>query len=102
MLRVVLADDENKIILLLQKLIDWESLGYEIAGTAMTDSKLYLKHFQTVFADRLSDSEQKTLTLFTAPNNLPRQIRKLFYPKRLRARLAGEVAIRILFLIGKI
>ena len=34
MLRVVLADDENKIILLLQKLIDWESLGYEIAGTA--------------------------------------------------------------------
>ena len=77
-------------------------LRNEIAGTAMTDSKLYLKHFQTVFADRLSDSEQKTLTLFTAPNNLPRQIRKLFYPKRLRARLAGEVAIRILFLIGKI
>ena len=34
MLRVVLADDENKVILLLQKLIDWESLGYEIAGTA--------------------------------------------------------------------
>ena len=34
MLRVVLADDENKVILLLQKLIDWESLGYEIVGTA--------------------------------------------------------------------
>ena len=34
MLSVVLADDENKILLLLQKLIDWESLGYEIAGTA--------------------------------------------------------------------
>ena len=34
MLRVVLADDENKVILLMQKLIDWEALGYEIAGTA--------------------------------------------------------------------
>ena len=32
-LKVVLADDENKIILL-QKLIDWKQLGYEIVGTA--------------------------------------------------------------------
>jgi len=34
MLKVVLADDENKILLLLKKLIDWERLGYEIVGTA--------------------------------------------------------------------
>lgn len=34
MLKVVLADDEHKIILLLQKLIDWAGLGYEIVGTA--------------------------------------------------------------------
>ena len=34
MLRVVLADDEHKIILLLQKLIQWERRGYEIVGTA--------------------------------------------------------------------
>lgn len=34
MLRVVLADDENKVILLMQKLIDWDALGYEIVGTA--------------------------------------------------------------------
>ena len=34
MLRVVLADDEHKIILLLQKLIQWERMGYEIVGTA--------------------------------------------------------------------
>ena len=27
MLRVVLADDENKVILLMRKLIDWEALG---------------------------------------------------------------------------
>jgi len=34
MLKVVLADDENKILLLLKKLIDWEHLGYEIVGMA--------------------------------------------------------------------
>lgn len=34
MLKVILADDEKKIILLLQKLIDWDKLGYEIVGIA--------------------------------------------------------------------
>ncbi len=34
MIKVVLADDEKKIIILLQKLIDWERLGYEIVGIA--------------------------------------------------------------------
>ena len=34
MLKVVLADDENKVILLMRKLIDWEALGYEVVGIA--------------------------------------------------------------------
>lgn len=34
MLKVVLADDEKKVVLLLQKLIDWEKQGYEIVGIA--------------------------------------------------------------------
>ncbi|MBS6545809.1 MAG: response regulator [Butyricicoccus pullicaecorum] len=34
MVKVVLADDENKIILLMRKLIEWDKLGYEIVGTA--------------------------------------------------------------------
>lgn len=34
MLRVIIADDEPKVNLLLQKIVDWESLGYEIVGTA--------------------------------------------------------------------
>lgn len=74
----------------------------EIGGTAMTDSKQYLIHFYNTFQDRLSESDKKTLQLFTAPNSFFRQLRKLFYPKRLRARFAGEIAIRILFFIGKI
>lgn len=77
-------------------------LKNEIGGTAMTDSKQDLAYFQKVFQHKLSASQQKTLSLFTAPNSLSRQLRKLFYPRRLRARPAGEIAIRILFLIGKI
>ena len=34
MLRVVLADDERKVIFLLRELIDWDKLGYEIVGVA--------------------------------------------------------------------
>ena len=77
-------------------------LKNEIGGTAMTDCKDCLAYFQQAFGKKLSVSQQKTLSLFTAKNSLPRQLRKLFYPHRLRARLAGEIANRILFLIGKI
>ena len=33
MLRVVLADDEKKVLLLMCKLIDWESLGFAWQAT---------------------------------------------------------------------
>ncbi len=77
-------------------------LEREICGDAMTDSKEHLRYFLEVFCDRLTEEEREKLRLFTAPNTFLCQIRKLCYPKRLRARLAGELAIRILFLIGKI
>lgn len=34
MFKVVIADDEKKVVQLMQKLIDWENAGYEIVGTA--------------------------------------------------------------------
>ncbi|MDO4616193.1 MAG: response regulator [Lachnospiraceae bacterium] len=34
MYRVVIADDEIKVVQLMKKLIDWDVLGYEIVGTA--------------------------------------------------------------------
>lgn len=74
----------------------------EIGGTAMTDSKEYLIHFYKIYQNRLTASDRKTLELFTASNSFFHQLRKFCYPKRLRARLAGEIAIRILFFIWKI
>lgn len=77
-------------------------INNEIRGTIMQESKVDLRHFYEVFQKELSLSDRTTLELFTSKNSLPRQIHKLFYPHLLRARLAGEVAIRILFLLGKI
>ena len=34
MLKVLLADDEPAVIQLLENLVDWETLGYTICGTA--------------------------------------------------------------------
>ncbi|MDO4491841.1 MAG: response regulator [Lachnospiraceae bacterium] len=34
MFRVVIADDERKVLQLMKKLIDWEGAGFEIVGTA--------------------------------------------------------------------
>ena len=34
MIRVIIADDENRICKLIMKLIDWESIGMQVAGTA--------------------------------------------------------------------
>ncbi|NCB93101.1 MAG: response regulator [Clostridia bacterium] len=34
MMKVIIADDEPKVNLLLQKIVDWESLGFQIVGTA--------------------------------------------------------------------
>ena len=74
----------------------------EIHGTAMTDSKKYLRHFYDVFEPQLSEHDKKTLGLFIRPNNFISQLQKLFYPHSLRARLAGEVAIRLLFFLNRI
>ncbi|MBR2188248.1 MAG: response regulator [Eubacterium sp.] len=34
MIKAILADDEKKVVFLLQRLIDWEQLGFEIVGIA--------------------------------------------------------------------
>ncbi len=52
MFRVVIADDEKKVIQLMQKLIDWEGAGYEIVGTA-NDGLTALSLVETLHPDLL-------------------------------------------------
>lgn len=41
LLKVVIADDEKRVCLLIQKIIDWESLGYEVAAIANSGTEAY-------------------------------------------------------------
>lgn len=75
----------------------------ELMGDSAKDEKKALQHFFKTFKDELSDKDIKTLKLFCyKKNKLGIRFRKFFYPTRLRQRIPGEIALRILFLLGRI
>lgn len=41
MLKAIIADDEKKVCQMIQKLIDWDSLGYEVVGIAHSGPDAY-------------------------------------------------------------
>ena len=78
-------------------------LEKELQGSAPLKEKKGLQHFYEEFRDELTEADKNELRLFAADaTGLPLRLQKLFYRKRLRTRLAGEAALRLLFLTGKI
>lgn len=73
----------------------------ELFGSASTDAKHDLQFFYHTFFKRLSNEQKKILHLFTVKNSFFIQLKKLFYPHSLRVRIPGEIALRILFLLGR-
>ena len=91
----VTAEDSNTIGLLkgfFQK---------EVFGPASVEAKQNLIYFAKVFEDRLSNEQKKKMALFIKKNGLITQIRKIFYPHALRSRVPGDIALRILFVLGR-
>lgn len=74
----------------------------ELAGDDAKKEKEALRFFEKTFAKELGKEEQKILRTFTKKNSLVGWFQKVFYPKRLRTRLGGELALRFLFAIGRI
>lgn len=74
----------------------------ELAGDDAKKEKEALQFFEKTFGSRLSEEQQKSLRIFTKSNSFVGWFQKVFYPKRLRTRLGGELALRFLFMIGKI
>lgn len=65
--------------------------------------KKALRYFYRTFKDELTKREQNILKLFATKNpSLKIRMRKVFYKGKLRGRLTGELALRFMFLIGKI
>ena len=75
----------------------------ELFGNQSKIEKYHLTYFLEEFRKQLSKEQRELLELFTYVGANPIVwIRKVFYPKRLRARLLGEVALRILFFTGRL
>lgn len=77
-------------------------LQSELRGEEAKKEKEALRFFAETFAEKLSTEEKKILDIFTKENTFFGWFQKVFYPKRLRARWGGEMALRFLFLIGRI
>ncbi len=73
----------------------------EIMGNEMIQAKQDLIHFYKAFQNCLDENDKDILNIFTKNNSFFIQLKKLFYPHRLRPRLAGEIALRIIFLFGR-
>nr|MCR4750907.1 hypothetical protein [Eubacterium sp.] len=78
-------------------------LEKELRGSAPLKEKRGLQYFYHEFRDELTEADKNELRLFAADETgISLRLRKVFYKNRLRTRLAGEAALRILFLTGKI
>ena len=75
----------------------------EILGPGAKEDKKSLQYFYDTFEERLSLEQKKELSVFTKTGfSIPNWFHKVFYSKRLRARTSGEIALRILFVLGRI
>lgn len=64
--------------------------------------KEILRDFEEVVGDKLSGKDQQTIHLFAREKYLPGVFKKVFYPHRLRHRWLDELALRGMFLLGRI
>lgn len=92
----VTAGDAGNVNLLLN------FLKSELAGDDAKREKEALRYFANAFEKELGLEDKKVLRIFTKKNSLIGWFQKVFYPKRLRTRMGGEVALRFLFAIGRI
>lgn len=72
-------------------------------GGYMKNVRLMLAEYWHLYRDRLSDSDRKLLSLFVRKKyNLIAAMKKTFYPHRFRQGIFDEMALRFLFIIGKL
>lgn len=93
---VTAGDSDNTSLLL-------HFITNELKGDSAKQDKEALAYFYDCFKDVLTEDQKKTLVLFASKKKSPViWLKKVFYPKKLRTRLPGELALRMLFFIGKI
>lgn len=91
----VTASDSG-IVNLIRGFIETELCGDKIAKEAS-----HIAEFRNQFGSKLSLKDQKVLDIFSTKGGVAKQIRKTLFPHRLRSTALGEIAIRILFILGR-
>lgn len=71
----------------------------ELYGTEANFEKIGIKKFLYDYEDILDEKQRNALELFSDDGH---KLKKLLFPHRLRTRIAGEIALRILFVLGRI
>lgn len=75
----------------------------ELLSDTAVMAKQYLKYFYEIFCDEMKPDDKKVMEIFIKESpGFAGWMKKVFYPHRLRMRLPGEIALRLLFFIGKI
>lgn len=92
----VTAGDSDNLSLLLH------FIKKELFGPEVKKDKKNLKYFYETFYNELTEKEHKVFDLFTYDRfHFFIWLKKIFYPRRLRKRLSGEIVLRVLFLLGR-
>ncbi len=74
-----------------------------LIGDSLKQIKKQLQEYEKLYSNELNEEDKKLLQLFTKNKyNFIIAIRKTFYPKRFRRRVIDEIAVRILFLFGRL
>lgn len=74
----------------------------ELMGPDAANDKKALGYFYKTFYGNMSEKQRAEVRLFAGKNTPLAWVKKVCYPKRLRTRVPGEVALRILFILGRI
>ena len=74
-----------------------------LVGDSLKQIKKQLQEYEGLYADRLNMEDKQLLKMFTKEKyNFIIALKKTFYPKRFRRKISDEIAVRILFLFGKL
>lgn len=85
----------------------WELFKWRVKNFFVEDSLKEIKmqwiDYKNFYYNKLNEKDKKLLNLFAREKyNFLIALRKTFYPKRFRRKIADEISVRFLFLIGKL
>ncbi len=90
------GDADNKSLI-------YNFIHQELLGDDALNDKKNIAYFYGQFEHEIPREEKKDIQLFASEKKSPIiWLRKVFYPRRLRRRWPGEVALRMLFFVGKV